>query len=65
MTEDQYRLMYAAYYNDIKMMISLHVRGWKVNAYDYDGRTALNVAASEGNLEATRYLLMHGASLLH
>ena len=36
-----------------------------MNAYDYDGRTALGVAASEGNLNAVKYLLTHGANPYH
>lgn len=46
-------------------MKALHVKGWKVNSYDYDGRTALSLAASEGHIEATRYLVMHGADPMH
>jgi ankyrin repeat protein len=29
---------------------------------DYDGRTPLGVAASQGNVEAVQYLLAHGAN---
>jgi hypothetical protein len=47
--DDQFRLFYAAFYNDILLMQRLNIMGWIVNAYDYDGRTALGVAASEGN----------------
>ena len=36
-----------------------------MNAYDYDGRTALGVAASEGNLMAVKYLVTHGANPFH
>ena len=43
-------------------MKSLHLKGWKVNSYDYDGRSALGLAASEGNVEAIKYLLAHGAN---
>ena len=46
-------------------MKSLHLKGWQVNSYDYDGRTALGLAASEGHLEAIKYLLAHGANPLH
>ena len=46
-------------------MQSLHILGWKVNAYDYDGRTALGIAASEGHLDAVKYLVSHGANPLH
>lgn len=34
-----------------------------LNDYDYDGRTALHIASSEGNLETVQYLLNHGADI--
>jgi ankyrin repeat protein len=46
-------------------MQSLHILGWKVNSYDYDGRTALGIAASEGHIDAVKYLISHGANPLH
>lgn len=46
-------------------MKSLHLKGWQVNSYDYDGRSALGLAASEGHLEAVKYLVAHGADLTH
>ena len=39
--------------------------GWSVNSYDYDGRTALSIAASEGNLALVKYLVAHGANITH
>jgi len=33
-----------------------------LNSYDYDGRTALHLAASEGHLEIVKYLMSHGAN---
>jgi len=52
LTDDEYRLYYAAFKNDVKNMAILNIQGWKVNAWDYDGRTALGIAASDGCLEA-------------
>ena len=60
-SENQYRLLYAAASNDLPLMKSLHMKGWKVNSYDYDGRSALGLAASNGHVEAIKYLLAHGA----
>ncbi len=65
LTDEEYRLYYAAFRNDVKNMQIMNLQGWKVNAYDYDGRTALGIAASEGHLEAVRYLAENGASLKH
>lgn len=61
-TDDQYRLLYAAANNDVPLMKALHLKGWQVNSYDYDGRTALGLAASEGHVDAIKYLLAHGAN---
>lgn len=57
--------MYAAYFNDLLLMQRLYIQGWQPNAYDYDKRTALSVAASQGNLEAVKYLITHGANPFH
>lgn len=46
-------------------MKSLHLKGWQVNSYDYDGRSALGLAASEGHIDAIRYLVAHGADINH
>jgi glutaminase len=46
-------------------MKSLHIKGWKVDSYDYDGRTALHLAASEGHIDAVKYLTAHGADPFH
>lgn len=45
------------------MMENLRLLGWDVNGQDYDGRTAMGVAASEGQLEAVKYLVSKGADL--
>ena len=45
------------------MMDNLRLLGWNVNGQDYDGRTALGVAASQGNLAAVKYLVAKGGDL--
>lgn len=45
------------------MMQDLKHFGWDVNARDYDGRTAAHIAASEGHLNAMKYLVAYGADL--
>ena len=64
-TDDQFRLFYAAYEGDLQLTQSLNVLGWSINSYDYDGRTALAIAASEGNLAIVKYLVAHGAAITH
>jgi glutaminase len=45
-SDDQFRLYYAAFFGNVEMMDNLRLLGWNVNGQDYDGRTALGVAAS-------------------
>lgn len=65
MNDDFYRLVYAAMNENIVVLISLLSINCKINNYDYDGRTALGVASSEGRLEAVKYLVNHGANIYH
>ena len=66
-TDDHFRMLYAAYYNDVRLMKSLLVSNGKnrMNSHDYLGRTALGLAASEGHIESVRYLVVHGANIFH
>ena len=66
-TDDHFRMLYAAYYNDVRLMKSLLVSNGKnrMNSHDYLGRTALGLAASEGHIESVRYMVVHGANVLH
>jgi ankyrin repeat protein len=63
--DDDNRLFYAAFKNDLKNMAILKNSGWQVNAFDYDGRTALGIAASEGNIESVQFLVENGANIRH
>ena len=53
-------LCWAAAHGDIKAMQRLVASGVDINGADYDGRTALHLAASEGKLESVRYILQNG-----
>ena len=53
----------AVYKGDLKTMEELEKRGAGVTGADYDMRTPLHVAASEGNVEVVAHLLRRGASV--
>ena len=57
------QLLWAASKDDLPGIRRAAVRGQALDAADYDGRTALHVAASEGRLEAVRYLLLQGVEV--
>ncbi|XP_065324330.1 L-asparaginase 1-like isoform X2 [Gordionus sp. m RMFG-2023] len=56
-------LCLAALSNDVKTMEMLLEKGGNVNMADYDKRTPLHVASSQGNLTIVNYLLEKGASV--
>ena len=60
-------MFYAAYNNDVRLMktLLLHVGKQRVNTFDCGGRTALSIAASEGHIDAVKYLVVHGANINH
>jgi potassium channel len=51
------------YDSDIKLLSRLCMAGINLDAADYDMRTALHIAASEGNLAAIKVLVEGGADL--
>lgn len=50
-------ILLAAYRGDLQSLRRYFLSGVDVNAVDYDGRSALHVAASEGRLEVIKFLL--------
>ena len=55
-------LITAAVNGDLSSLQRLEARGVDLNAGDYDRRTALHLAASEGQFNAVRYLLERGVT---
>ncbi|MCA9541059.1 MAG: ankyrin repeat domain-containing protein, partial [Myxococcales bacterium] len=56
-------LLWAACKNDVDGLRRLLAQGVPMHAQDYDRRTALHLAASEGQLAAVKYLRAHGHPL--
>lgn len=52
-----YSLLTAAHIGDINSIIILYSKGCDLNSCDYDNRTALHLACSEGKIEVIRYLI--------
>lgn len=55
-------LLWAASKGDAGALQRLAVRGIPLGGADYDGRTALHLAAAEGRAEIVRWLLDHGVA---
>ena len=58
--DDVVEFLWAACNGSIRGLQHALANGVAVNSSDYDGRTALHLAAAEGNLDAVEYLLAHG-----
>ncbi|CAB3404819.1 unnamed protein product [Caenorhabditis bovis] len=56
-TEAIVQVMFAAKYNDFDTLRKLFMQGADLTVKDYDGRTALHVAAAEGHANICRFLV--------
>jgi len=52
-----YTLLISASIGDLNSIIILESKGIDLNSYDYDKRTALHLACSEGHLHIVKYLI--------
>lgn len=57
-------LIWAASKGDLREIKKLLARGLNVNTADYDGRTALHLAAADGHKDIVNYLIGQGAKSL-
>lgn len=60
-TEEVMSMIFAASAGDMEEIRRLHAIGLDLNQGDYDGRTALHLAAAENQLEVVDFLLTQGA----
>jgi ankyrin repeat protein len=47
------------------MVQRINIKDAKINSFDYDARTALLLAISEGHTHIVKYLCAHGADIKH
>ena len=61
--EDSMVVCWASAQGDVHELQRLYADGVDLNTADYDGRTGIHLAASEGHLEAVRFLVAKGADV--
>jgi glutaminase len=61
--EDSMAVCWAASQGDVHELQRLYASGTDMAAADYDGRTGMHLAASEGHLEAVKFLAAKGVDV--
>jgi ankyrin repeat protein len=56
-------MIYACYYGDIEILKALIALEVDPNGKDYDARSPLHLAASQGKLDAVKLLVLNGANV--
>jgi len=56
-------MIYACYYGDIEILKALIALKVDPNGKDYDARSPLHLAASQGKLDAVKLLVLNGANV--
>ncbi len=64
LTDNEYRLLYAASKGDLQTIGTLKSLGVRLNIHDLESRTPLHIAASTGNREIVEYLVDNGADVM-
>lgn len=63
-TSDVTAFIWAASMGNLQAMLPYVARGMALNCADYDARTALHLAASEGRTDVVKYLLAYSVDLV-
>ncbi len=61
--EDSMAVCWAASQGDVNELQRLYASGVDMGAADYDGRTGIHLAASEGHLEAVKFLVAKSVNI--
>lgn len=64
LSDNDLRLYWAAFYDDVKTCQIMKYVGWHLEAEDIDRRTVIHVAAAQGSFEVVKYLVKEGCNIV-